>query len=135
MMSKKEGADFHFWFLILITIFVCLFYAKFILAKDVRTLKLNDKTVAHIKVSPKGTVLSFPTKPSKVIVGSRGMFGLEYVANDIAISSLSKNSRSNMFVYLDGRRFTFDLSTSEVDGDQIILIRDDFENQIKVKMK
>ena len=91
--------------------------------------------VAHIKVSPRGTVLSFPTKPTKVIIGSKGAFGLEYVANDIAISSLSKTSRANIFVYLDGRRFTFDLSTSITDGDQIVLVCDDLENQIKVKIK
>jgi hypothetical protein len=134
-MRNDEKVDLHFLFLIFITVVFALFYLRFAYGKELRTLRLNNKTVAKIKVSPRGTVLSFPTRPAKVILGSRGMFGLEYVDNDITISSLTHNSRSNMFVYLEGRRFTFDLSTSEIDGDQIVLVRDQFEDQIKVKIK
>ncbi len=112
-----------------------LFSNKMSFAKEVRTLKLNNNEVAKIKISPYGTVLSFPTKPAKVILGNRGAFGLEYVENDITVSSLSPRAHSAMFVYLDGRRFNFDLSTSEKEGSQIILIRDQFESTIQVKIK
>ncbi len=120
----------------LILVFALVLFADSnVFSKEVRTIKLNNKEVAKIKVSPRGTILSFPTKPSKVILGSRGAFGLEYVENDIAISCLGPKSHSNMFVYLEGRRFSFDLVASETNGDQIILIRDDFESTIQVKIK
>ena len=120
---------------LILFVIIMLFVNCDVLSKEVRTIKLNNKDVAKIKVSSRGTILSFPTKPSKVILGSRGSFGLEYVENDIAISCLSPRSHSNMFVYLDGRRFSFDLTASENGGDQIILVRDNFESTIQVKIK
>lgn len=104
-------------------------------ADNVRRLRLNSEAVAEIKVSTKGTILSFPTKPQKVILGKKASFGLEYVENDIAVSPLSITSRSNLTVYLEGRRYTFSLVASESRGDDIILIRDSLEKAMKVKIK
>lgn len=104
-------------------------------ANNVRRLRLNSEAVANIKVSTKGTILSFPTKPQKVILGKKASFGLEYVENDIAVSPLSINSKSNLTVYLEGRRYTFSLVASDSRGDDIVLIRDSLEKAIKVKIK
>lgn len=104
-------------------------------ASPVRRLRLNSEAIAEIKVSTKGTVLSFPTKPQKVLLGKKNSFGLEYIENDIAISPLSVKSLSNLTVYLDGRRYTFKLMTSEGQGDEIVLIRDSLERALKVKVK
>ncbi len=104
-------------------------------AGEVRRLRLNSETVAEIRVSTKGTVLNFPTKPQKVILGRKNSFGLEYVENDIAISPMTVSAASNLTVYLDGRRYTFRLVTSERRGDEIVLIRDSLERALRVKLK
>jgi hypothetical protein len=60
---------------------------------------------------------------------------VEYVENDLAISALKPNSNSNLFVYLEGRRFGFDLRTISVGGDEIILVRDSDDKKIKIKVR
>lgn len=101
-------------------------------AKEAKVLRLNDTTTETVIVSGQGTVLNFPTKPSKVILGKSGSFGVEYVDSDLAISPLSPTARSHLFVYLYGRRFSFNLVTSMTDGNAIVLVRDAREVQ-KVK--
>ena len=96
-------------------------------AQEVKTVYLSDTQVAAIPVLIRGTVLSLPTKPGKVILGNTGSFGIEYVENDLAISPLKSNARSNLFVYMLGRRFTFDLRVSEAGGQSIVVVRDAIE--------
>lgn len=96
-------------------------------AQEVKTVYLSDTQVAAIPVLIRGTVLSLPTKPTKVILGNTGSFGIEYVENDLAISPLRTNARSNLFVYMLGRRFTFDLRVSEAGGQSIVVVRDAIE--------
>ena len=95
----------------------------------VSTVYMNDKTVTPIQVSQKGTVISFPTKPSKVILGNSGAFGIEYVERDIAITPLSSGARANLFVYLLGRRFSFDLIASKTSGQAVVMIKDQIEEE------
>lgn len=102
-------------------------------AKEAKTLRLNESGTATVVVSGRGTVLSFPTKPTKVILGKANSFGVEYVDADLAISPLSPTARSHLFVYMYGRRFSFDLITSMSDGAAVILVRDAKEVPIKVK--
>jgi hypothetical protein len=117
---------------LLILVFVCCP----VFAKEARTLKLNEKQVAKIAVAPgRTTVLSFPSRPTKVILGNRGMFAVEYVENDLAIAALSSSAHSNLFVYLEGRRFAFSLSTNGGMADEIILVRDSLETKMEVKLK
>lgn len=97
-------------------------------AHDVRTVKLNQMKVAKVFVSPgRSTILSFPTKPTKVILGNQGVFAVEYVENDLAIAALSSHSHSDLFAYLEGRRFAFDLVAVPSNGDTIVLVRDSAE--------
>lgn len=111
--------------MIVFGILITLFCIEHVHAGQVRTVRLNQTTVARIHVSPgRSTVLSFPTKPAKVILGNQGVFAIEYVENDLAIAALSSNSRSDLFVYLDGRRFAFDLDTVAKNPDTIVLVRD-----------
>lgn len=132
---KKQAVDFHFLWLTIVALILGICYAKLASAKDVRTVRLNNKTVARISVSSRGTVLNFPVRPTKVILFRKGSFGIEYVENDLAISPLSANAKSNLLVYLEGRRFAFFLSTSDSLGDDIVLVRDVLDEQIKVKIK
>lgn len=102
--------------------------------KDVRIIKLGHGTIAPIHVAPgKSTILSFPTKPSKVILGSQGLFAIEYVESDVAISSLSARGRSNIFVYMEGRRYAFDLITVPEGGDSIVTVLDDLDEKGRLK--
>lgn len=95
------------------------------LSQGIRTLRLTSEMIAPIHIMPgRSTVLSFPTKPTKVILGSQGIFAIEYVENDIAIAALSPHSASDLFVYLEGRRFAFNLITVPAGGDSIVLVRD-----------
>jgi hypothetical protein len=104
---------------------VTLSCAPAALANGVRTLKLNQTTVGKVYLTTgRSTVLSFPTKPNKVILGSQGGFGIEYVENDLAIAPLGGHSHSNLFVYEEGRRFAFDLIVVPGNADSIVLVRD-----------
>lgn len=94
--------------------------------RGVRVLRMNSEMVAPIRIrTGKTTVLNFPLKPSKVILGAPGSFAIEYVENDLAIAALTPGASSNLFVYLEGRRFAFDLSQVASDGDAIVLVRDE----------
>lgn len=100
-------------------------------AGQARTVYLSEKTMASVRVTPgRSTILSFPVKPNKVIVGNQGLFAVEYVETDLAIAALRGEARSNLFVYMEGRRFAFDLKTAP-DGDEIILVRDAVEKEIE----
>jgi hypothetical protein len=99
---------------------------------SVKTLRMSDDMVAKVFISSKGTVLSFPAKPTKVILGRQGSFGLEYVESDIAVSPLFTGASSNLYVYLFGRRFSFDLVASP-SGSSIIKVIDKSEPERTVK--
>ena len=96
-------------------------------------LHLQTKSVAKLDISLNGTVLNFPAKPSKVILGRKGSFGIEYVDSDLAISPLSAEAKSNLFVYLDGRRFNFNLIVNTSGGCTLVSVRDSAEAQMQAK--
>lgn len=100
-------------------------------AESVKTVRLCDKNVAQALISPRGTVLEFPVEPEKVILGTKNSFSIEYVRTDLAISPLSPNSRSSLFVYLQGRRFSLDLISSPLNGYTIYFIKDCLEDRVK----
>lgn len=98
-------------------------------AGDVKTIHLCEKNVAPAAISTRGTVLEFPMEPEKVIMGTKGAFSIEYVRSDLAISPLTSSARSNLFVYLSGRRFVLELSTSSVSGNTVYFIKDCLEDR------
>ena len=96
----------HIAVFLVITFLSVVFWVRQADAKDVRIVMLDQTTVGRISVSPgRSTILSFPSKPAKVILGNQGVFAVEYVENDLAIAALSVRSHSDLFVYLQGRRF------------------------------
>ena len=106
-------------------IVLCLLSSGMVSAQAARTVTLTEKDMAKISLRVgRTTVLSFPMKPAKVILGNPGAFAIEYVENDLAIAPLQPKGRTNLFVYLEGRRFSFDLEASEGKADEIVLIRD-----------
>ena len=106
------------------------------LASNARSVFLSDKKTETIRILPgRSTILSFPSRPTKVILGNQGLFAIEYVENDIAIAATKSGAQSNLFVYLEGRRFGFDLRTVGEAGDEIVLVRDSDDRKVKVKIK
>lgn len=104
-------------------------------ADNVKTIKLCENNVATVFVSTRGTVLEFPTEPEKVVLGTRGSFAIEYIKSDLAISPATLNSRSNLFVYLQGRRFVLDLMTSASGGVSLYFIKDCDTDRVKPETK
>ena len=102
-------------------------------ARPVKYVRMHDKVISYIPISPNGAILSFPSKPEKIILGRKNAFSVEYVKSDLAISPLRSNSRSNLFVYLPGRRLSFHLYVAEKSNSTLILIGDSKSNQVKVK--
>ena len=101
----------------------------------VRYIELDDSTIGEIRIHPGGTVISFPVKPTKVIIGQKNSFDVEYIANDIAIAPLSKTATSNLFVYLLGQRYSFSIRVSQAGADKLILVRDPKEKSYQVELK
>ena len=105
-------------------------------SKKALTVFLNDRKMECVSVAPgRSVILNFPSRPTKVIVGNQGLFAVEYVENDLAIAALRSPAHSNLFVYLEGRRFGFDLRTTGSDGDEILLVRDSEDQKVKVRIK
>lgn len=124
MASNQKRSELFFFALIFALLLVFTLNA---FADEVKVIRLDEKTIGKVAISTRGTVLSFPIKPSKVILGRAGTFGIEYVENDLAISPLNTAARSNLFVYLFGRRFSFDLITSSQGGSPVIRVLDAIE--------
>lgn len=116
----------------LISAILALCISPQIWAQSVKTIKLCEKSVASIAISPKGSVLDFPAEPEKVVLGTKGAFAIEYIRNDLAISPATMSSRSNLFTYLQGRRFSLDLSTS-AHGSTLYIIKDCDADKVSVK--
>lgn len=116
------------------TALLLVFMSLSAFAAKARTVYLSETDMASIRVVPgRSTILSFPIKPNKVILGNQGMFAVEYVENDLALAALRGEARGNLFVYMEGRRFAFDLSTVSGSGDEIILVRDVVEMPVRGK--
>lgn len=99
-----------------------------------KTIKLCEKNVATVYVSTRGTALEFPMQPEKVVLGTKNSFSIEYIKNDLTVSPATLSSRSNLFVYLQGRRFVLDLVTSS-SGVGLYFIKDCDTDRVKPEAK
>lgn len=115
-----------------VQLILALCFVPQVFADNVKTIKLCEKSVAPIYVSPKGTVLEFPAEPEKVVLGTKSSFSIEYIRSDLAISPSTLNSKSNLFVYLQGRRFVLDLATTQ-SGVTLYFIKDCDADRVSVK--
>lgn len=120
--SPPSPGPFYFLLAVLMAVLMLLVSKAF--AGEVRTVRLSDDKVAMIPVSARGTALSFPVKPTHVVLGKKGSFGIEYVENDLTLTPLGASVRSHLFVYLYGRRFSFDLVSGGESGAAVVLVRD-----------
>ena len=103
---------------------------------SLRTVKCEESKMIEVYIKPSfSTIINFPVKPDNVVLGGKNQFGIEYIKNDLALTALSSNARTNLFVYLFGRRCGFQLMTSSSNHDNLILVRDPEESKIKVPFK
>ena len=117
-----------------IVFFVLVMVSPFAFANS-RTVKCDESKIATIYIRPNfGTVINFPIKPDNVLLGSTKQFSVEYIKNDIALTALSSSARTNMFVYLFGRRCAFALTTSLSRFDTVVRVQDPDESKIRVKI-
>lgn len=103
---------------------------------SLRTVKCDEAKMIEVYIRPSfSTIINFPVKPDNVVLGGKNQFGIEYIKNDLALTALASNSRTNLFVYLFGRRCGFQLMASVSQHDNLILVRDPEEVKIKVPFK
>jgi hypothetical protein len=133
---RKNGMELDTLWLFILIVVTISFWMKVATANEPRVIKLDEKKIGVVYVSfGKSTILSFPAKPSKVVLGNRGAFTLEYIENDLALAALNPRASSNLFVYVQGRRFAFDLVTRAVNPDEIVMVRDKSESSVAAKVK
>ena len=102
---------------------------------DARIVYLSDSSVGTIFIHPGGSVISFPSKPAKVVIGREGQFDIQYIEHDVAIVALTPASKASMFVYLLGRRYTFNLVIESGKGERIIKVRDPLDDRVEIEVK
>lgn len=101
-----------------------------------RSVKCDDTKSVEIYMRPAfATVLNFPVKPEQVIIGGKSQVSIEYIRNDLALTPLTSNSKTNIFVYMQGRRCGFNLRMSTQNFDSLVNIRDPEESKMKVRMQ
>jgi hypothetical protein len=127
--------DIHFAWILMLAGLTAFLWITVVDAKEARTVRLSDKKLAPIYVrAGRSTVLNFPVKPTKVILGNTGAFSVQYIENDLAISPLSVGASSNLFVYLLGRRFGFDLIPRQ-NADEVVIVRDILDKPVQVRIR
>lgn len=97
-----------------------------------RTLPCDELKAQRVTI-PYGrvTALSFPTTPREIIPGETG-FDFKTIRNDLVIKAMRFGAKTNLLVYLEGRRCSFHLLSAQ-SGDEILLVRDPKEKNMEVK--
>ncbi len=78
------------------------------------------------------TILNFPSAPKDILPGEV-VFDFKQIKNELAIKSLRPGARTNVGIYLQDRRCSFDLMTVSGFGDDVLFVRDPTDSQIEVK--
>ena len=132
-------------FLYLLAVFV-LIDADVLFAKRAQTVETQSKEQSREKTIPcddkrtrpvyvaKGriTTIGFPFKPKDVVPGAN-IFDFKQIKNDLLVSALTVNGKTNVVVYLESRRCAFDLITVNGKGDDILIVKDPKDSQYEVK--
>ena len=78
--------------------------------QETRTLSLAESNVAPIRTALGfTTMLNFDVRPSSVILGDQDAFKIEYAGNGLAIKPVIARAKTNLFVFTDYDRFSFQL--------------------------
>ncbi len=133
--------DINFLALVIVTLLMTLLLSIFLITEAsasgrVKTVYLDETRTEQVLIKPGMlTAIHFPVKPENSALGQKDLFSLTYIDNDIIVGALRPQAHTNMFVYLYGRRFSFELITSSGVYDEIINVRDASEKSFKPKTK
>lgn len=94
---------------LLAAILLLPFYAQGGTVRDVKTDETSMERV-YLRMG-QSTVLRFPEKPKKVVLGNANYYSVEFIDNDLAIQPLGTVG-TNLFVYGEKNVYGFLLSTS-----------------------
>ncbi len=98
-----------------------------------KTILCDDAKVQKVKVTfGRLTILNFPAPPKDILPGEN-VFDFKQIRNELAIKALRNQARTNIGIYLQDRRCSFDLVTVPSGGDEVLFVRDPVESQIEVK--
>lgn len=93
----------------------------------VRTLYLKRDDIALIRTAVGiATIIQVPDHPTSVVLGDLAAFKVEYLDTAITIKPLAHNSKSNLYIYTESRRFNVSLVTlPQMDADYIVYLKPD----------
>jgi hypothetical protein len=78
----------------------------------VRKLHLKRDEIAQVRTAVGiATIIQVPDRPTSVVLGDTNAFKVEYLENAITIKPLNHSSKSNLYIYTEGRRFNVSLVT------------------------
>ena len=121
-------------YFLLIVILAFVSYALIGHAKE-KTIPCDDKSTRPVKVAyGRITTINFPFKQKDVVPG-RLIFDFKQIKNDLLISALQSSGRTNVIVYLENRRCSFDLITVAGQGDDILIVKDPKDSQYEVNFR
>ena len=102
----------------------CLTAAAFSSPAVVRTLFMDAGRMESVRPAMgRSTVLRFPEKPDRVIVGNQNYYKIEFTGDDLTIQPQG-TVPTNLFVYTEGKVYGFILSPVEGGGyDDLVVVR------------
>jgi hypothetical protein len=96
-----------------------------------RAIRCDDKKPQKVRVTVgRITVINFPFKPKDVVPGEVS-FDFKKIKNDLVIKAIKSHATTNLVVYLEDRRCTFELLTVARGGDDILIVRDSKDDQME----
>ncbi|MBC7458382.1 MAG: hypothetical protein H7235_08900 [Bdellovibrionaceae bacterium] len=133
----------------IIIVFLALLYIDYALSKEAlvkpralkphntqdveKSITCDDKKPKLVRVtSGRVTVLNFPFKPKEVVLGSQ-IFDFKQIKNDLVIMATHALGQTNVVVYLEERRCSFNLVTVKSGGDDILIVKDPKDSQYEVR--
>jgi hypothetical protein len=100
----------------------------------VRKLHLKRDEIAQVKTAVGiATLIQVPDRPTSVVLGDTNAFKVEYLENAITIKPLSHSSKSNLYIYTEGRRFNVSLVTLPIPSADYIVYLEPEVTQVDPK--
>jgi hypothetical protein len=102
-------------------------FAAELASSRVRKLHLKRDEIAQVHTALGiATLIQVPDRPTSVVLGDTNAFKVEYLENAITIKPLSHSSKSNLYIYTEGRRFNVSLVTLPLpSADYIVYLEPD----------
>ncbi|MEZ4744000.1 MAG: hypothetical protein R3B45_16390 [Bdellovibrionota bacterium] len=106
------------------------------LAGEIRTLYVNDQKMQPIRLRMgKATVLRFPEKPKKVVIGNQNYYSVEFIDYDLTLQPQGE-VETNLFVYTPFHTYGFLLKVcNHCSYDDLARIKWKSNQQPTVKVK